>query len=91
MSAAHHAVHLCQPCRPSAPRLLPGPYYGLGLPSVPCYTLTMLRSYQVPAMRPEFCTKRMICMEYCPGVKISDTDELERQGFDQALPTMLPT
>ena len=52
---------------------------------------TMLRSYQVPAMRPEFCTKRLICMEYCPGVKISDTDELERQGFDQALPTMLPT
>ena len=51
----------------------------------------MLRSYQVPAMRPEFCTKRLICMEYCPGVKISDTDELERQGFDQALPTMLPT
>ena len=67
------------------------PYYGLDLPSVPCYTLTMLRSYQVPAMRPEFCTKRLICMEYCPGVKISDTDELERQGFDQALPTMLPT
>jgi len=38
---------------------------------------------KVPAMRPEFCTKRLICMEYCPGVKISDTDELERQGFDQ--------
>jgi len=38
---------------------------------------------KVPTMVPEFCTKRLICMEYCPGVKISDTDELEKQGFDQ--------
>ena len=40
-------------------------------------------------MVPEFCTKRLICMEYCPGVKISDTEELEKQGFDQALLTRL--
>jgi len=38
---------------------------------------------KVPTMVPEFCTKRLICMEYCPGVKISDTAELEKQGFDQ--------
>jgi len=38
---------------------------------------------KVPTMVPEFCTKRLICMEYCPGVKISDTEELEKQGFDQ--------
>ena len=50
---------------------------------------TTLHSYQVPTMVPEFCTKRLICMEYCPGVKISDTEELEKQGFDQALLTML--
>jgi len=31
---------------------------------------------KVPTMVPEFCTKRLICMEYCPGVKISDTAEL---------------
>ena len=34
-------------------------------------------------MLPEFCSKRLLCMEYCPGVKISDTAELEKQGFDQ--------
>jgi predicted unusual protein kinase regulating ubiquinone biosynthesis (AarF/ABC1/UbiB family) len=37
----------------------------------------------VPAIVPELSTKRLICMEYCPGVKISDTAELEKQGFDQ--------
>jgi len=41
------------------------------------------KSVKVPAMLPEFCSKRLLCMEYCPGVKISDTAELEKQGFDQ--------
>jgi len=40
-------------------------------------------SVKVPAIVPELSTKRLICMEYCPGVKISDTAELEKQGFDQ--------
>jgi len=41
------------------------------------------KAVKVPAILPEFCTKRLICMEYCPGVKISDVPELERRGFDQ--------
>ena len=90
MSAAHHVVVRGGPPVPALPPLgtetTPRPLLRARLAQ-----RTMLHSYQVPAMRPEFCTKRLICMEYCPGVKISDTDELERQGFDQALPTMLPT
>ena len=65
------------------------PYYSQAPLRARLAQRTTLHSYQVPTMVPEFCTKRLICMEYCPGVKISDTAELEKQGFDQALLTML--
>ena len=34
-------------------------------------------------MMPELCSKRLLTMEYCPGVKITDHAELAKQGFDQ--------
>mmetsp|Transcript_33327 Transcript_33327/g.82994 ORF Transcript_33327/g.82994 Transcript_33327/m.82994 type:complete len:679 (+) Transcript_33327:215-2251(+) len=37
---------------------------------------------KVPGTLPELCSSRVLTMEYCPGVKISDIDALKQQGFD---------
>jgi len=40
------------------------------------------KTIKVPAMYPELCTSRLLTMEYCPGKKITDTEALQREGFD---------
>jgi len=37
---------------------------------------------KVPGTRPELSSSRVLTMEYCPGVKITDTDALASAGFD---------
>lgn len=37
---------------------------------------------KVPMTYPNLCTKKLVTMEYCPGVKISDTAALEQHGYD---------
>ena len=39
------------------------------------------REVKVPLMVPELCASRVLTMEYCPGVKISDTQALVEGGF----------
>ena len=36
----------------------------------------------MPRVFPELSSRRLITMEYCPGVKITDLDELQKRGFD---------
>ena len=36
----------------------------------------------IPSVHPELSSSKVITMEYCPGVKISDSEELEKNGFD---------
>jgi predicted unusual protein kinase regulating ubiquinone biosynthesis (AarF/ABC1/UbiB family) len=38
---------------------------------------------KVPAVFPNFSSKKVVTMEYCPGVKISDLEALEKQGYDR--------
>ena len=37
---------------------------------------------KIPSVHPELSSSKVITMEYCPGVKISDSEELEKNGFD---------
>ena len=39
------------------------------------------KSVKIPKMYEELCTKKVVTMEYCPGVKISDTQALVEGGF----------
>jgi len=42
-----------------------------------------VKEVKVPEMVPELCSKRLLTMEYCPGIKITDHEQLEAHGFDQ--------
>jgi len=43
-----------------------------------------VKEVKIPKVVPELCSKRLITMEYCPGTKITDLEELEGRGFDLA-------
>ena len=50
------------------------------------------KSVKIPKMYEELCTKKVVTMEYCPGVKISDTQGLKEKGYDPVhLATRLTT
>ena len=50
------------------------------------------KSVKIPKMYEELCTKKVVTMEYCPGVKISDTQALKEKGYDPVhLATRLTT
>ena len=40
------------------------------------------KSVKIPKMYEELCTKKVVTMEYCPGVKISDFEGLKEKGYD---------
>lgn len=41
-----------------------------------------VKEIKVPKVVPELCSRRLITMEYCPGVKITDLEALRQRGFD---------
>jgi len=40
------------------------------------------KDVKVPSTRPELSTSRVLVMEYCPGVKISNVTALQENGYD---------
>jgi predicted unusual protein kinase regulating ubiquinone biosynthesis (AarF/ABC1/UbiB family) len=40
---------------------------------------------KVPEVYWEKSAQRVLCMEYCPGLKINRVDEIERMGLDRSL------
>lgn len=41
-----------------------------------------VKEIKVPEVVPELCSRRLITMEYVPGVKITDLEAMKKKGFD---------
>jgi len=41
-----------------------------------------LPNIKVPRTYPEYCSARLITLEYCPGIKVTDTEAIQKAGYD---------